>query len=130
MLPVNPRRHDEQPALQQADEQVGDQAEDGVDRQADEHDVGAVGGLGLDDQVADAALRVDLLRHDDDQPAADQRETQADEEARQRPGRITRRTRPQRVSPNVCAGLHQLHVDAADRRVGVDVHGERACPAR
>ena len=79
----------QQVPFQQPDDHVGDQAEDRVDREAEEHDVGAVRRLRLVDEVPEAALRVDLLRHHVNDPGADQRETQADQEARQRAGRIT-----------------------------------------
>src|ERR1700722_95947 len=70
---------DQQVPFERPDDRVGDQAEDRVDREAEEHDVGAVRGLRLVDEVAETALRVDLLRHHVNDPHGDKREAQADQ---------------------------------------------------
>src|ERR1700722_3182490 len=67
---------DQQVPFKRPDDRVGDDSEDRVDREAEEHDVGPVRRLRLVDEVAEAALRVDLLRHHLHQPAADEREAQ------------------------------------------------------
>jgi len=106
---------DQQVPFQRPDDRVGDQAEDRVDREAEEHDVGAVRGLRLVDEVPEAALRVDLLRHHVNDPDGDQREAQADEEARQRAGEDHSSHQAKAGEPERLPRLHQLHVHAADR---------------
>src|SRR5260221_1977887 len=76
----------EQSSLEHTHEVVGNETQEGIDHETEDDDVGPVPRLGLVDQVAESALRVDLLGHDDDQPAPDDREPQSDEEAGKRAG--------------------------------------------
>src|SRR4051794_27789161 len=120
-----PSPPDEQPPFEETDEVVGDETQEGIDHEAEHDDVGPVPRLGLVDQVAESTLGVDLLGHDDDQPAPDDREPQSDEEAGQRAGDDHTPDEPGATQAERLAGLHEARVHGTDRAVGVDVHGER-----
>ena len=109
---------------------VGEETEDGVNGETQHHDVGPIGRLGLHDEIPETALGVDLFGDDDDQPAADERESQADEKVGQR----TRQDDLSHESPAIeaegLARLDQFGVDAAYAREGVDVDGEGRTRAR
>ena len=120
----SPRRHVSSSPLHDPQAQVGGEAEQRVDQQAEEHDVGLAEVAGLHHQEPDAGLGVDLLADDEAQPGRADGQAQPEEERGQRAGEDHVPQPGGGAEPAGACRFDQPFVDVADPGVGVEVDRE------